>query len=239
LNPDGTLDATFGNGGAVINPQMSETSALTLQRNGQIITAGTAGTYANANSSFALARYGGDSPTCPRASRNRAKLMLSRVGTDATPGNDGVVLSGEFDLPGGTNFSDLNPVATGASFIIDGQDGSRKVEVAIPPRADDGTTGWSLRAGSRPKWIFRDGRRVPANNGIKKIIASQVGADVSRVRSKLVGRRGSYGISPGDQPLRPYVVIGDPGQGGYHRIHAPSAPLEKPCVASAGRCPVS
>lgn len=59
LNPDGSLDPTFGTGGKVINSGQRHLPALAIQPDGKIVTAG-ATTVSGINLDFAVVRYNAD-----------------------------------------------------------------------------------------------------------------------------------------------------------------------------------
>jgi uncharacterized delta-60 repeat protein len=59
LNPDGSLDPTFGNGGKVVNSGQRHLPALAIQPDGKIVTAG-ATTVSGINLDFAVVRYNAD-----------------------------------------------------------------------------------------------------------------------------------------------------------------------------------
>jgi uncharacterized delta-60 repeat protein len=61
-NSDGSLDTTFGNNGKVMTDFGSNDGgkSVTLQSDGKIIVAGSAGFYSNSNANFALSRYNSD-----------------------------------------------------------------------------------------------------------------------------------------------------------------------------------
>jgi uncharacterized delta-60 repeat protein len=80
-NPNGTLDTSFGNGGRVVTPVggYGEATALVLQPDGKIVTAGYA--FTASGGVFVVARFAANGPLDP--SFGAAGLAVTPIGTDA------------------------------------------------------------------------------------------------------------------------------------------------------------
>jgi cysteine-rich repeat protein len=139
----------------------------------------------------------------------KPRLSLKRINTDPTSDNDALSLKGGFTLPGTTEFAHVDPVANGVRFVIESQDGSRRVDVAIPAGAFDGTSGWKVN-GARTKFQYKDKAKPPASNGINKVLVQDRSNKVpNRVRVQVKGKFGSYLVVSGDEPVKAIVVVGD------------------------------
>jgi hypothetical protein len=69
------------------------------------------------------------------ASPPTSKVLLAKVNTDATVGNDKLVVGGSFTLPSTTRFGDLAPNARGARLVITTAQGAPVVDVTLPAGA--------------------------------------------------------------------------------------------------------
>ena len=81
-NPDGTLDATFGNGGKVITVASARQSAagLLILPDGKIMISGSIDLPSQSNSSFALLRYNSDGSVDPTFGNNG--IVITNIGPD-------------------------------------------------------------------------------------------------------------------------------------------------------------
>jgi hypothetical protein len=136
----------------------------------------------------------------------KPKILLTRINSDGTPDNDGLVVKGEFPLGAGTSFSDLDPAADGLRLLIDSGDMKSRVDISVP----GSTSGWKVN-GTATKYTFVDRSRPPANNGIVKVtIQKRTKGGLDRVKVRIRGKNGNYPVLAGDQPIKAVVVIGDP-----------------------------
>jgi uncharacterized delta-60 repeat protein len=144
-----------------------------------------------------------------------ASLVLARVNTDRTPGNDKLSLGASFDLPPGASFADLAPTSSGVRVVLDGADDSRPLDVTLPPAAWSPAAryGWK-RSGSGAAWTWLDRRATPLA-GIVKLSLTDRGRTSTPRRVKLVitGRNGLYPISSASAPVQAIVALGDPSAG--------------------------
>ena len=133
--------------------------------------------------------------------------MLSRINTDATPGNDMARLTGNFSSA--TDFSSLDPQTNGARVLVKNQAGSPAVDVTLAtgPYGGSGTRGWTKNArGTR--WTFLDTTGAP-NNGIYKMVIIDLSAKTPKqLRVIVKGKNGTYPIVSGDEPVQATVVLG-------------------------------
>jgi hypothetical protein len=143
---------------------------------------------------------------------DRPKIVLTKIATEQTPGNDGLRLKGEFPLGPTTSFANLDPIggSTGLRLLIDSGDAKNRVDLTVPAGAFNGTSGWTLSS-SGTKYTFTDRSRPPANNGIVKATIQDRGGN--RVKVRIRGRMGTYPVLAIDAPLKASVVIGDPAAG--------------------------
>jgi hypothetical protein len=139
-----------------------------------------------------------------------SKLRLTRIGADPTPGDDGLVLGGTFDLPAGRAFAALRPDVTGVRLVVSAHDGGVLVDVALPGGAYGGkdTRGW-LRAGSGKAWTYVDKTTAPVNGIVKFQVGDKSRPDgPTRTKITVSGKRGSYAVAIADAPLAASVTLG-------------------------------
>ncbi len=137
----------------------------------------------------------------------KPSLALSRINVDPIAGNDRLVLSGEFDLPTGVTFADLDPSVSGARLIVFSASDVRRVDVTLAPGSygGAGTRGWERRANG---WYFIDATGSPVNGIVKARLRERAGSGPHRVGLSIQGRRGGYPVAPGDQPLGVGFIMG-------------------------------
>jgi hypothetical protein len=142
----------------------------------------------------------------------RPKVVLTKIASEQTPGNDGLRLKGEFPLGPTTSFANLDPIggSVGLRLLIDSGDAKNRVDITVPAGAFNGTSGWTLSS-SGTKYTFTDRSTPAANNGIVKMTIQDQGGD--RVKVRIRGRKGTYPVLAGDAPLKASVVLGDPAAG--------------------------
>ncbi len=154
----------------------------------------------------------GDDPCTggqPFASSPAARLVVKGVNTDVVVGNDQLKLTGAFDLPIGVGFGDLRPDLRGLRVVVESQSGTRRIDVALAAglRIDGATRGWRL---SLKSLTFADRSASPANGITKvKIVNRARPTSPRQVKVQMSGKKGTYPIVDGDQPLHAIVTLGD------------------------------
>ena len=145
-------------------------------------------------------------PSGERDIIGRAKLAFRFVYLDPTPGNDRVGFSGEFALPPGMLFSEIDPLTLPVRFRIEFADGTSPVDVVFPQATftGSGTSGW-VQNGKMTRWGFRDVTGQP-DSGLVRFMLQDLGD--GRVRAKLRGIDSDYLVTPSDTPLRVIVDFG-------------------------------
>jgi len=132
-------------------------------------------------------------------------VQLKRINADPVPGNDSLKVQGEF--VSATTFGSLDPIADGARVVLAANDGTVRVDIAIPGGAFDGTSGWKAN-GSGTRFQFKD--RSGANQGIQQVkIQDRSKKAPNQVKVQFRGKDGTYPVVAGDEPPRATVVIGD------------------------------
>jgi hypothetical protein len=113
---------------------------------------------------------------------------------------------GEFALPPGTSFLDVDALATGMRVLVRGSDAGNLLDATLPAGAygGGGTAGWKMSAAGT-SWTFLDRTGSP-EQGVIKLVARDVGGVV---RVKVIGKNGIYPFVPGDIPPEVIVVLGD------------------------------
>lgn len=138
----------------------------------------------------------------------KPSLAFSRINGPPIPDDDRLVLSGEFDLPAGTSFADLDPALSGARLVVRSRTGVKRIDVTLAAGTPGGagTRGWTQRPTS---WTFVDATASPANGIAYVRLNDRSRRAPGRVGLRVVGRRGGYPIAPGDEPLAVAFVVGD------------------------------
>jgi len=141
----------------------------------------------------------------------RSKLTLKKVNTQTVPGDDTVTLAGTFELPADKTFADLEPHVDGARLVIEGHDGTARVDVVLAGGlyAGKGTRGWKA-SGSGKAWSYADKTGAPID-GIVKMTISDAGkpSPSKRVKLSISGKEGIYPVAEADTPLGAIVVLGN------------------------------
>lgn len=144
----------------------------------------------------------------------RSTLVVARINTETTPGNDKLSLSAAFTVPPGAPFGGLQLDSTGARIVIEASGGAKPVDVTIPPGAYSDVTkkGWT-RASNGRRWTYVDGSATPTG-GIQKVtLSDRNGAKTPRlVLVKVTASKGTYAIAPADAPLQAIVTLGGPAE---------------------------
>ena len=136
-----------------------------------------------------------------------------KIGVDIDPDNDGLMIRGEFLLPVGSSFDDLDPRLRPMGVILESGDGRELANLTLPPftYAGPGTSGWT-RTGVG-KWLYVDETPSPVDGVIEASIKNRSGSAPRQIRIKLLARKGSFPVESGDEPLNAVVVVGDPAAG--------------------------
>lgn len=166
-----------------------------------------------------------------------SKLAFTRIDADPTAGNDGVTLSGSFDLAPGRTFTDLWPEAHGTRLFVAGRDGAVLVDVALPggAYAGKGTRGW-VRAGSGKTWTWLDKTEAPLAGIVKLQLADKAKpATPQRTKVVMAGKRGTYAVRVDDAPLAVTLVLGESADG----LCAEAQWDEAACTRNAARTVVT
>jgi hypothetical protein len=139
-----------------------------------------------------------------------AKLAFKHVDVDPTVGDDGLSLSGAFDLPASHAFADIHVDVTGARIVVAAADGSVRLDLAVPGGVygGKGTRGWK-RATNGKSWTYQDKTGEPLGGIVKVQIADKSSASLPR-RTKLAvtGKAGLYPVTTADVPLAVSVTLG-------------------------------
>jgi hypothetical protein len=140
----------------------------------------------------------------------KPKLLLARINSDSTPGNDKLVLNGNFALPAGTTFADLDPRTRGARVVVASDAGTVRVDQTLPGGAYPGgkARGWKTNAkGTQWQYVDRTASPLAGITGLK--ILDQSKAAPRHVRVIVTGKNGTYPVVAGDPPLGATVVLGN------------------------------
>jgi uncharacterized delta-60 repeat protein len=142
----------------------------------------------------------------------KPSIALSRINTDAIPGDDVAAIKGSFSIP--TGFGSLDPEGKGARIVLRNRRGRSVTDVTLPgaPYDGKGTRGWT-RNGKGTKWTFRDTTGSPANGLVKVIISDENAKAARQVRVTVGGKNGVYPVVGGDEPVKAIVVLGDGASG--------------------------
>ncbi|MBU6281943.1 hypothetical protein KGQ64_06840 [bacterium] len=141
-----------------------------------------------------------------------AKLVLAKVGSDPTPGNDVLKFDGTFALPAGLSFRSLDPGARTARVLVRGAGGSIILDATLPSGAYAGraTRGWKASpTSSLWQYLDRTGSPISGITDLKAIDRS-AGVAGGSVKISLKGKTGSWTVSPGDEPVELVVLLGGP-----------------------------
>ena len=140
----------------------------------------------------------------------KAVLGLAHVGTDPAADNDSFKLAGSFALAPGLSFGTLDPSKRGARVVLQDRTGTAVLDATLPPGVygGAGTRGWKTN-GSRTLWQYVD-RTASPTGGVTDLKASDAGKgkSVGLVKISAKGKRSSYAVRRGDEPLRAVVALG-------------------------------
>ncbi|MFM8409626.1 MAG: hypothetical protein ACKOCT_05050, partial [Alphaproteobacteria bacterium] len=141
----------------------------------------------------------------------KSKLVLSKIGNDATAGNDKVSLSGTFALAPAQSFSSLDPRARGARFVLRDRDGNTLVDAVLPGGAygGRGTRGWKTNSrGTLWQYLDRTSSRIEGISDIKANDRSKNALGGS-IKISTRGSKTTYPVAVGDEPVEAIVALGD------------------------------
>lgn len=141
----------------------------------------------------------------------KSRVVLTKINTDATPGNDGLTISASFTLPVGKTFAEVQPDLQGARIVLLAQDGTPRLDVTIPPGAYDKATkvGWK-RSGNGKAIRFND-RSGAAAGGIHQVVINDKNSPKTprRVKVLVKGKKSTYAVTGADVPVQAIVTLGD------------------------------
>jgi hypothetical protein len=164
-----------------------------------------------------------DADVAGPAAVEKPKLKLTRQLTP--PGDDTLSMKGEMTIP---TSPALDPVANGATVIVDDADGRVIVDVVVPGGAYDPVlrVGWKAR-GTIPSWTYknRDGLL-----GITSIKLKRTASAPNLVKFAVKGKRGDFSSIGAALPVRGVVALGPAGQGGLLTFDGPA----RACTALGG-----
>lgn len=142
------------------------------------------------------------------------RLVLSRINTDTTIGNDRLTFRARFALPGGLAFGDLDPIADGARLtLVD--PGGIAVDRSFAPAAyaGPGTAGWTIN-GSGKKWTFTDSTG-PNGRLTGRLTLSDKGSGLpgGAVDVNVVRNNETLPVTPTETALQAIFIPGDAAAG--------------------------
>lgn len=146
-----------------------------------------------------------------------AELRLGNLGRAA--GTHTIRLRAEIELPAGTSFADLDPVATGVRLRLSSADGLKRIDRVLPGQSVGAS--WARRANGRA-WVWR------GPGGSRLQLTAHGDPTTRRLRVTFRERQATYPFAAGDLPLEVAIVFGTP-------------PPDVPCAESAfagGACKV-
>ena len=142
-----------------------------------------------------------------------AKLVLSRINADTTPGDDGITLSGRFHLPATAAFWQLFPLGGTARVVLEDGLGAFRVDLVLPNEWYSPATrrGWTLSRDGRT-WTWRDRTAAPPG-GIARVVLRALDryGDLpgGAVKLTLAGKNGTFPFGDGDLPVNVAITLGD------------------------------
>jgi hypothetical protein len=145
-------------------------------------------------------------------------LTFRNVLSDKTRGNDVLKFRGEFQLPPGLNFSNLDLSASGARILVTNVYGKPILDAKLPPGAFRGAgnpRGWESDGRGRA-YRYKDKTTAPIH-GINKALLKNVGPkSASRtVRVAIRGTNGDYPVRTDAVPFTVTVILGDASASEY------------------------
>jgi hypothetical protein len=145
------------------------------------------------------------------ATKPKSRLVLTKINSDAVPGNDGLVISASFALAPGHSFAEVNPIADGVRVLLLADDGTVRLDATIPGGAYSTTTkvGWKL-AGNGKTYRFVDKRPAPVGGINSLVINNKNTAKTPRsVKVTVKGKKSTYPVVTNDRPVQAIITLGD------------------------------
>ncbi len=144
----------------------------------------------------------------------KPQVLVKKINTDTTVGNDGLKVLGEFILPVGSDFSAIQPLVTAIRVVMTAGGGVVKLDetLATTGFGGSGTAGWKQN-GSGSKWTFIDKTASPANGITKLSFQDKSKKSARRVKLQVKGKNGNYPIVSGEEPPVATVIFGAGGAG--------------------------
>lgn len=185
LNPDGSLDTSFGTGGATVTPfgPFGDTYlALLRQPDGKLVAVGR--TASGSVQRIALARYHGACGDAPvvgcNVSNDKAVLLIKDDGVNA--GRRKVVFNW---LKGNTDFADFGDPTASTNYevcIFDGGGGVLSLSAAAGESCvDEGCWSKLGRPGNESGVRYLDRENPTRHDGLKKLLAKSSSAGKAKV----------------------------------------------------------
>jgi len=142
-----------------------------------------------------------------------AKLALSKVGNDPTPGNDVLKFDGTFALPASLSFRSLDPGSRSARILLRSSTGATLLDATLPAGtyAGRGTRGWKTNPSSSVwQYLDRSGAPVAGITDLKATDRS-TGVPGGSVKVSLKGKGGTWPVTVGVEPVSLVVLLGNGG----------------------------
>jgi Tol biopolymer transport system component len=136
-------------------------------------------------------------------------LLMTKIGSDAALGNDGLWLAAKFVLPEPFAFDQLDPLLHGTRIAVRSAAGAMAFDAVLQAGAyaGHGSRGWTLRRNGSG-WTYSDRTASPAAGITRLTLTRCINGDAHCVQVKAKGRRGSFRVRPGDEPLQLIAVPG-------------------------------
>ena len=145
------------------------------------------------------------------ATAPKSRVVLSKINTDAVPGNDSLVISAFFTLPPARSFGEIDPLNDGVRVVVLADDGSTRLDAVVPGGAYSTVTkiGWRL-SGNGKTWTYVNRTATPAN-GISQVVINDKNTTKTprRVKVTVKGKKGTYPVVTADSPVQAVVTLGD------------------------------
>ena len=142
------------------------------------------------------------------------RVVVRKIGIDTTPGNDGLTVSGAFELPEGRDFASLDPQSRPVVLVLQGPDGAVLFSVSLLTDAygGSGTAGWRRGRGGS-KWKYFNDTDTPVGGIVAAVLRDRGHDAPRRVVISITGKNATYPVEVDDRPLTAIVVIGDSRSG--------------------------
>ena len=145
------------------------------------------------------------------STKPKSRLVLTKINTDAVPGNDGLVVSASFALAPGHTFAEFDPIADGVRVVLLADDGSPIIDATVPNGTYNTTTkvGWKL-SGNGKTWRFVDKSATPVSGLFSVVVNDKNTTKTPRgVKVTVKGRKATYPVVTADSPVQAVVTLGD------------------------------